>query len=113
MKNRLLVMNGQKIIQHEIGGQWKNDKVEKAGLLKPGIYNLYMNSVVDKLKEQEGIVVHSDKNTVYQQVGKSYISHNRADFEKVPEPGVNLNIKYSQGKAVVETSDKLARSLSR
>jgi hypothetical protein len=41
MKQRLLVMNGQKIVQHEQEGRWLNDKVEKAGLVKPGIYNLY------------------------------------------------------------------------
>ena len=39
MKQRLLVMNGQKILQHEQEGRWQNDKVEKAGLVKPGIYN--------------------------------------------------------------------------
>jgi hypothetical protein len=31
MKQRLLVMNGQKIVQHEQEGRWQNDKVEKAG----------------------------------------------------------------------------------
>jgi hypothetical protein len=31
MKQRLLVMNGQKILQHEQEGRWQNDKVEKAG----------------------------------------------------------------------------------
>ena len=41
MKERLLVMNGQRIVQAEKDGAWTNQKVDKAGALKPGIYNLY------------------------------------------------------------------------
>mgnify|MGYP006389897645 CR=1 FL=1 len=35
MKQRLLVMNGQRIVQAEQGGAWTNEKVDKAGALKP------------------------------------------------------------------------------
>ena len=54
MKQRLLVMNGQKIVQHEQEGRWQNDKVEKAGPVKPGIYNLYLASQPDKTKTHDG-----------------------------------------------------------
>ena len=37
MKQRLLVMNGQRIVQAEQGGAWTNEKVDKAGALKPGM----------------------------------------------------------------------------
>ena len=47
MKQRLLVMNGQKIVQSEQAGAWINQKVDKAGALNPGIYNLYMAQVAD------------------------------------------------------------------
>ena len=36
MKERLLVMNGQRIVQAEKDGAWTNQKVDKAGALKPG-----------------------------------------------------------------------------
>ena len=35
MKQRLLVMNGQRIVQAEQEGAWANQKVDKAGALKP------------------------------------------------------------------------------
>ena len=34
MKQRLLVMNGQRLVQSEQGGQWNTDKVEK-GVVSP------------------------------------------------------------------------------
>ena len=48
MKQRLLVMNGQRIVQAEQEGAWANQKVDKAGALKPGMYNLYMAQQADK-----------------------------------------------------------------
>jgi hypothetical protein len=71
MKQRLLVMNGQRIVQHEQEGQWQNDKVDRAGTVKPGIYNLYLASQADKTKTHDGVVLYADKESVFQQVGKS------------------------------------------
>lgn len=114
MKQRLLVMNGQRIVQHEQGGQWQNDKVEKAGSVKPGIYNLYLASQADKAKLHDGVILYADKDSVYQQVGKNYVKHDREDFDKVPEIGSNSSIKYDQGKAVISASStKLSRGMSR
>jgi len=47
--------------------------------------------------------LYTDKTTVYQQVGKGqYITHDRADFAKLPETGETRSISYSaEGKAVV------------
>ena len=47
---RLLVMNGQRLLQSEQGGQWNTDKVEKAGTIKPGIYNIHLSAQADKAK---------------------------------------------------------------
>ena len=87
MKQRLLVMNGSRIVQNEQEGQWKSEKVDKAGALKPGIYNLYLASRADKAATHSGVIVHADKDNVYQQVGRNYVMHARADFDKVPEIG--------------------------
>lgn len=115
MKLRLLVMNGSRIVQLEQDGQWRNEKVEKAGALKPGIYNLYLASRADKGATCSGLIVHADKETVFQQVGKSYVVHARADFDKVPEIGSALRISYdTQGKANVTTEAvQLSRGRSR
>lgn len=115
MKQRLLVMNGQRILQTERDSQWQNIKVDKAGLLKPGIYNLYLSSQADKTQQYEGVVVYADKDSVYQQITKSsYIRHNRADFDRIPEMGSAKTISYTDSRAVVMApAIKHAKKLSR
>ena len=71
MKERLLVMNGQRIVQAEKDGAWTNQKVDKAGALKPGIYNLYTAQAADKKQTHAGVIVHADATNVYQQIGRT------------------------------------------
>ena len=115
MKQRLLVMNGQRIVQSEQGGAWTNQKVDKAGELKTGIYNLYMAQQADKSQRHEGVIVHADSNSVFQQVGKQFVMHSRSDFDKVPDIGSAKSISYdAQGKANVSAEAvKLSRGRSR
>jgi hypothetical protein len=54
MKQRLLVMNGQRIVQSEQGGAWTIEKVDKAGAIKPGIYNLHTALPADKSQRYVG-----------------------------------------------------------
>ena len=114
MKQRLLVMNGQRLVQSEQAGQWTTDKVEKAGLVKPGIYNIHLSTPADKGQTHEGVILHADKTHVYQQVGKQYVRHERESFGKLPEIGSNSSIKYDGDKAQVAPSSlKLGKTLSR
>lgn len=114
MKQRLVVMNGSKIVMAEQNGAWTNYKVEKAGGLKPGIYNLYMAKEAEKTKRYDGVIVHADSNKLYQQNGKAFTMHSKADFDIVPEVGGAKSISYdAQGKAVVAQSAKLSRGRSR
>ena len=107
MKQRLLIMNGSRIVQAEAGGEWETQKVEKANGVKPGIYNLYLSSNADKTKSYAGIIIHSDNSNVYQQVGKEMITHNRSDFGKnVPNVGQLKAITYdTQGKAAIADAE--------
>lgn len=114
MKQRLLVMNGQRLVQIEKEGQWATDKVEKAGPVKPGIYNIHVALQADKAKTHEGMIVHQDRTHVYQQIGKSFVMHAVSDFDIVPEIGSNSSIRYDQGmaKASLAASMKLGRGIS-
>ena len=113
MKQRLLVMNGQRIVQSEQGGQWKTDKVEKANAVKPGIYHIHLATQADKSKSHDGVILHIDRESVYQQVGKNFIAHALGDFMKVPDVGANASVKYEAGKAVVsKAAVKLSRGIS-
>jgi hypothetical protein len=114
IKQRLLVMNGQRLLQSEQGGQWNTDKVEKAGTIKPGIYNIHLSAQADKAQTYDGVILYADKNNVYQQVGKNFVKHDLSAFDKAPEIGSNSSIKYDNNKAVVSSSTiKLSRGISR
>jgi len=115
MKQRLLVMNGQRILQGESDGAWASQKVDKAGTLKPGIYNIYTAEPVDKSQRYDGVIVYADKNSVYQQIGKKFVMHARQDFDIVPSHGSVKSISYNDyGKAVISSETaKLSRGRSR
>jgi KfrB protein len=101
MKIRLIVMNGQRIIQHEEEGKWQNHKVEKAGAIKPGIYNVYLATPAEKHKTYEGVIVHAEDGAVYQQVGRGFVMHARNDLDAVPVIGGTYRIEQGANKATV------------
>lgn len=100
MKQRLLVMNGQCLVQVEREGQWATEKVEKAAGLRPGIYNIYLAVDADKAKAHEGIILYVDQGRAYQQVGKTFVRYPLTDFEKVPDTGANVSISYAANVAL-------------
>jgi cell filamentation protein len=99
MKQRLLVMNGQRLVQIERGGEWATEKVEKAAGVKPGIYNIYLAVNADKVKAHEGLILHLDQDHLYQQTGKGFVRHLLTDFTKVPDIGINARVNYATGVA--------------
>lgn len=120
MKQRLVVMNGQRIVQTSQGSGdsfdgGKNDLVGKASGLKPGVYNLYSAANADKSQGYDGQILHADKSAIYQKTSANIIKHDRANFDKVPEIASVQNIKYDeQGRAVVTASTlTLGRGRSR
>ena len=114
MKQRLLVMNGQKLLQSERAGQWQVDKVEKAGAIKPGIYNIYLATAADPAGTHVGVVLHADTEFVYQHVGKAFVRHDHASFDQVPALGAQVRIRYQDHQAVVTAAAvKLGQKLSR
>lgn len=113
MKIRILVMNGQRLLQVEQSAEWVTEKVEKAGPVKPGIYNIHLAVTADKAKSHEGPLIYANEDSVYQQVGKGFVKHDVTDFDKVPEMGSNANIKYDGEKALVsQVQNKLGRRIS-
>lgn len=104
MKQRLLVMNGQLLVQSEHEGTWSTDKVEKAGAVRPGIYNIHLAINADRAKTHDGTILYVDSSSVYQQVGKSYVKHARVDFMKLPEIGTTATVSYDEGKMAISSS---------
>lgn len=110
MKERMLVMNGSRLIQTDSAGEWVTQKVEKANGVKPGVYNLYSAQIADKSKNYTGYIIHSDTTLVYQQVGKTIITHKTSDFgKKTPEVGKIISIDYNeQGAALTSNADSMS-----
>jgi hypothetical protein len=101
IKIRLIVMNGQRIIQRDEQGKWQNHKVEKAGPLKPGIYNVYLATPAERHKTYEGVIVHTEDSAVYQQVGRGFVMHARKDLDNTPAIGGTYRIEHRASKATV------------
>jgi hypothetical protein len=113
---RVLVMTGQRFVQNDSSGQWETGKIDKAGSIKPGIYNTHLSTAADKTKNNEGVVLHTDNSNVYQLVGKGIVKHNRRDFDTVPDVGQTKGISYGKlGKAIVAeaAAAKFSQGVSR
>lgn len=114
MKQRLLVMNGQKIVQSEIAGKWATHKVDKAGGIPPGIYNIHLATVADKALKNDGVILHVDGESVIQKIGMGAVKYDVKDFAKIPEVGSVMSVKYEAGVAMATPSTLThSRKLSR
>ncbi len=110
MRKRLLVMNKQCIIQRDHGGEWVNQKVEKAGSLKPGIYNIFNAEKAEPNKSYEGIIVHKGDKNLFQKVGKKFVMHEQKKFDIMPIVGSEARIGYGDnGNAEVAKMAKGAK----
>ena len=116
MKQRIVVMNGQRLLQTHEKGQWNVTNVEKAGVnFEPGVYNLYLAEAADKAEPHAGLILHTDKEYVYQQQGEDVLRHDRSDFGIVPEHGTFRSITYGEdGRAkVIAITGTLSRGVTR
>lgn len=110
-RERLLVMNGSRILQAESGANdWQNVKVTPgADGLKPGFYNLFSAQRVEANGQYQGPVVHADKSKVFQQVGKTMVAHDASAFKQTPTIGKAYAVAYSNGSATVREGQSQAR----
>ena len=115
MKQRVVVMNGSRIIETQTDqGEWSVVKVEKAGGLKAGIYNLPTDKKAMKEGDFVGPVVHVDERFVYQKTGSGMVCHEKTAFTRLPPVGGAYCIEYGNGgMAKFHEQIQQARSLSR
>ena len=110
-KLRMIVMNGQKILQTQNNNEWETvgtiKKVDEG--IKPGVYNIYLaKAPVDK-KSYEGKIIHIDKENAsfYQQVNNDYIVHQSNAVDSKPVAGKDVAITYDGEKAALTLIDTL------
>ncbi|MBL8498509.1 MAG: conjugal transfer protein TraO [Nitrosomonas sp.] len=116
VKLRMIVMNGQKILQTQNNNQWETfgtiKKVDEG--IRPGIYNIYLaKTPVDK-NQYEGQIIHIDKENAvfYQQVNKDFIVHQLNAVDNKPIAGKNVAIQYDEEKATLTLIDALKNKRS-
>lgn len=110
MKQRVLVMNGQRLLQNSIEGEWVVAKVDKAGSLKPGIYNIFNADSASRKLKHEGIVLHKNDEFLYQQVSSKIIKHAISNFQSIPVVGEYVGISYSGSIASIESIVEIRKS---
>jgi len=110
-KLRMIVMNGQKILQTQNNNEWETvgtiKKVEEG--IKPGVYSIYLaKAPVDK-NQYEGKIIHIDKDNAvfYQQINKDFIVHQLNAVDGKPAAGKNVAITYDGEKATLTLIDAL------
>ena len=104
-KLRMIVMNGQKILQTQNNNEWETvgtiKKVEEG--IKPGVYNIYLATAPVDKNQYEGQIIHVDKENAvfYQQVKKDFIVHQLNDVDGKPVAGKDVAITYDGEKATL------------
>ena len=112
-KLRMIVMNGQRIIQALVNNEWETTgtikKVEEG--IKPGIYNIYLAKTPEDKKQYEGKILYVDKENevFYQQSEKDFIVHQLNAINSKPVAGKDVVIDYDGEKANLTQADALKK----
>ena len=112
-KLRMIVMNGQRIIQALVNNEWETTgtikKVEEG--IKPGIYNIYLAQKPEDKKQYEGKILYVDKENevFYQQSEKDFIVHQLNAINSKPVAGKDVVIDYDGEKANLTQADALKK----
>ncbi len=112
-KLRMIVMNGQRIIQAMINNEWETTgtikKAEEG--IKPGIYNIYLAKMPEDKKQYEGKILYVDKENeiFYQQTGKNFIVHQLGVINGKLVAGKDVVIEYDGEKAYLTQADVLKK----
>ena len=112
-KLRMIVMNGQRIIQALVNNEWETTgtikKVEEG--IKPGIYNIYLAKTPEDKKQYEGKILYIDKENefFYQQTQKDFIVHQLNAIGGKPIAGKDVIIEYDGEKAHLAQADTVKK----
>ena len=112
-KLRMIVMNGQRIIQALVNNEWETTgtikKAEEG--IKPGIYNIYLAKTPEDKKQYEGKILYIDKENevFYQQTGKDFIVHQINAINGKPVAGNDVVLEYDGQKAHLIQNDALKK----
>ena len=110
-KLRMIVMNGQKILQTQNNNEWETTgtikKVDEG--IKPGVYNIYLATAPVDKNQYQGQIIYIDKENAvcYQQVKKDFIMHKVNAVDGKPVAGKDVAITYDGEKGTLTLIDAL------
>ncbi len=113
-KQRIIVMNGQKILQTQNNNEWETSgtikKAEEG--IKPGIYNIYLAKEPNDKNQYEGKILFIDKDNgvFYQQTKKDFIVHQLGSVDGKVFAGMDVVVKYEgEKKALLSQMDAIKK----
>ena len=112
-KQRIIVMNGQKILQTQNNNEWETTgaikKAEEG--IKPGVYNIYLSKEPGDNNQYEGkiLLIDKDNGVFYQQVKKDFIVHQLKAIDGKPVAGKDMVVRYDGAKAALTQMDMLKK----
>ncbi len=112
-KQRIIVMNGRKILQTQINNEWETTgtikKAEKG--IRPGVYNIYLAKEPSDKNQYEGkiLLIDKDNGVFYQQVKKDFIVHQLSTVDGKPVAGKDVVVRYDGEKAKLTQTDTLKK----
>lgn len=112
-KQRIIVMNGQKILQTQNNNEWETTgaikKAEEG--IRPGVYNIYLVKEPSDKNQYEGtiLLIDKDNGVFYQQVKKDFIVHQLNSVDGKPVAGKDVVVRYDGKKAALTQTDTLKK----
>lgn len=106
MKQRILVLNGQRLIERWEDEEWKTTKVAKAEELKGGVYNIFTARDGNKNQVTQGILVHATKDEIFLKGNYGFMKFDITEDTKIPAIGSHVNLSYDQDSLKIEKSEK-------
>jgi len=112
-KQRIIVMNGRKILQTQINNEWETTgtikKVEDG--IRPGVYNIYLSKAPSDKNKYEGkiLLVDKDNGVFYQQTKMDFIVHQSNAVDEKVVAGMDVVVGYDGEKAALTQIDTLKK----
>ncbi len=114
-KQRIIVMNGRKILQTQINNEWETTgaikKAEEG--IRPGVYNIYLAKAPSDKNEYEGkiLLVDKDNGVFYQQTNKDFIVHQLNAVDGKLVAGKDVVVRYDGEKAALTQINALKNKM--
>lgn len=106
MKQRILVLNGQRLIEQLENDEWKTIKVAKAEELTGGVYNIFTARDGDTKQNHQGVLVHATKEELFLQCNFGFLKFDLPNDIKLPAIGSHIKLSFDNNNLNVEKIEK-------